>query len=40
MDAEAKQIIKAFNASFEEALKIEIELHKIIARERGVYVFE
>jgi len=36
----AKEIIKAFDKAYTDALKIEIELHRIKLRERGVYVFE
>ncbi len=35
-----KEIIKAFEKAYQEALEIEIELHEIMARERGIYVFK
>lgn len=33
---DAQEIIKAFNKAYREALRIEIQLHKIKLRERGV----
>ena len=34
-----EEIIKAFEKAYQEALEIEIALHKLQLRERGVYVF-
>ncbi len=33
---DAQEIIKAFNKAYREALRIEIQLHKIKLRERGL----
>ncbi len=35
-----KEIIKAFEKAYKEALEIEIALRKLRLKERGIYVFK